>query len=176
MNELIIFSLGIVLGFFSCVVVTSLSMLVVFRRFNKDLKDKLKAAVGLEEKTIKIKERLSEVRSITEQQLTMQSRVEYPQKNAADGKYKNSLIRQIKDLEEKKALILQSIIDDGFDPVVRTIGPSGTTEEIRLSEFMGKYGPVSKKDEKVAKVINKFTVLPGGKGSGEDGSGNNTTH
>jgi hypothetical protein len=91
-----------------------------------------------------------------------------------DGKYKNSCSRQIKQLEEEKVTILQSIIKDGFDPSVNVLKEDGTTETTKLSEFLAGYSSKLAEDKKNAPIKNvgKFVVHKGGR----DDGGNTTTH
>lgn len=115
--------------------------------------------------------RLKEVRDITERQLDLQSKTDRPQKNALDGKYKNSLMAEIKELEEQKFTLLKSIIDDGFDPTVKTIGLTGELEDVKLSTLL-EYRKQAKEEEdrpKAGKQPKKkkdrkgLSVIAGGK-------------
>ncbi len=123
-----------------------------------------------------VEERMDRVRDITEEQLSLVAVVEGPQKNSLDGKFKNSIVSQMKALDEEKSAILRSILADGHDPELSAMDSSGVVQNMKLSEFMVYMGitmdPVpSKATKSKAEQIGKFTVIRGGKGD----SGN-TTH
>jgi hypothetical protein len=178
------FVLGVLAGMSSTVI-------VAFHMARKSLKEKKVATDKFLEEFNKltgnstkraesVDERLSRVKEIVNEQLDLQSRTEGPQKNAMDGKYKNSMIKTIKSLEEEKHQVLKSIIDDGFDPTVTVLGPDGVVTEMKLSEFMAQAGidmpPVKPKDKAPAAATTnksgatksgKFIVYRGGKDDGE---------
>ena len=118
-----------------------------------------------------VSDRLVKVKELTDYQLDMQSATSGPQKNALDGKYKNSLNATIKKVEEEKTELLKSILNDGYDPEVMTQGPNGI-EKMKLSALMARQGhdlnPKSKV-ENIAKPKNPFTVIKGGKSDNGDG-------
>jgi hypothetical protein len=129
-----------------------------------------------------LEDRMKRVKAIADEQVELSRRADGPQKNSLDGKYKNSLISQMKILDEEKNSILQSILSDGHDPRLKTIDGNGVITEMKLSEFMATMGYVTQKPTTpppAAKPsgperMGKFTVYRGGKDD-EDG-GNNTTH
>lgn len=114
-----------------------------------------------------INERLSKVKELTEQQLNLQSGAEGPQKNALHGRYKNGLGQEIEFLEEQKVEILKSIVKDGFDPEISTMGHDGVITKGKLSAFLTERG-ISLDDAPTEKENprSKFTVYRGGKGDG----------
>lgn len=120
-----------------------------------------------------ISDRLAKVKELTESQLEMQGAASGPQKNALDGKYKNGLNATISKIEEEKAEILQSILDDGHDPEITVKGPDGI-EKMKLSAFLVQQGynsaPKSKVEKAITKPKNPFTVVKGGK-SDDSGDG-----
>ena len=105
-----------------------------FKEFAKEL-NKVKVAI---EKMSSVQDRLSKVQEITKDQLDMQLDIDRPQMNSLDGKYKNSLSRKVKAMEEEKRDILQSILDDGFDPEITALNSDSISEKMKLSEFMSK--------------------------------------
>ncbi len=110
--------------------------------------------------------RMARIKDIAKMQMDMQAAHDGPQRNAMDGKYKNSLMRQMKELEEEKVTILNSIVKDGFDPDVNVVKEDGTSHVVKLSEFLAGYdskGYVPKSDDSKVKQVGKFTVLKGGK-------------
>ena len=125
-----------------------------------------------------IRARIRKVKDLTDMQMALQIQTDGPQRNAMDGKFKNTIIKDIKDLEEQKVEILKSIITDGFDPVISVANPDGTVETITLSQFMANKNitmPAAKDaNDKVSerkKNLSKFTVYTGGKPDG-----GSTTH
>lgn len=124
-----------------------------------------------------ISDRLAKVKELTEFQLEMQGAASGPQKNALDGKYKNGLNATFKKIEEEKAEILQSILNDGHDPEVTVQGPDGL-EKMKLSAFLVQQGydstPKSKVEKAITKPKNPFTVVKGGKS--DDGGDGQTFH
>lgn len=135
--------------------------------------------IGEKKVAISIQERLNKVKELTNEQLEMLQRADGPQRNALDGKYKNSISRTVKQMEEEKTELLRSILRDGHDPEITTLDPAGVVTKMKLSQYMVESGistdETTKQDVKAPpKNINKFTVLKGGKT--DDNSGNNTTH
>jgi hypothetical protein len=126
-----------------------------------------------------VNERLARVGDITERQLALQAQASLPSKNAVHSKHKNGVIREIQALEDEKAMILQSILDDGFDPMVVALNEKDERENIKLSEYMAKNGlSVPKSDTSETKTpaniptetlpgeprkAGKFLVYKGGK-------------
>lgn len=121
-----------------------------------------------------IRGRIRAVKELTDLQIALQVSTDGPQKNAMDGKYKNQINKQIKDLEEQKVELLKSIIDDGFDPVISVANTDGTIENLSLSAFMAqknivmqpKSGDANDKISERKKALSKFTVHTGGKPDG----------
>lgn len=146
---------------------------------NETLKEKIKAASAKLNASSSLDDRMKRVREITEEQLDMLQRSDGPQKNSLDGRYKNRLNRTVKDLEEEKNDILRSILDDGHDPEITSMGPDGIVTKMKLSEFMvdngisaAKTTKSDKAEEPKTRQVGKFTIYKGGK---DDGSGS-TTH
>ena len=68
-----------------------------------------------------LEDRMKRVKAIADEQIELHSRIDGPQKNALHGKHKNSLLSQLKALDEEKTSILQSILSDGHDPKLKAI-------------------------------------------------------
>lgn len=125
-----------------------------------------------------INARMKRVKEITQEQLDLSDRASGPQKNALDGKYKNGLIGQLKQLDDEKNEILISILKDGVDPELTTMDGAGVVTKMLLSEYMAYMGigVPQKTDPKQGPTkverMGKFTVHKGGK----DDGGGNTTH
>src|ERR1035437_409896 len=54
--------------------------------------------------------RMARIKEIAKQQMNTQAAHDGPQRNAMDGRYKNSLMKQMKELEEEKVSILHTIL------------------------------------------------------------------
>lgn len=121
-----------------------------------------------------LSDRMKRVKEISVEQLDLASRAEGPQKNALDGKYKNTLIDELKALDEERNSILVSILKDGHDPELTTMDSSGTVSQMKLSEYLAYLGVdlgSKSNDTSKAEKHHKFMVYKGGKDDG-----NNTTH
>lgn len=113
--------------------------------------------------------RLKQVQVITDQQLAIQGARDQPSKNALHSRYKNDLIQDIKKLEEEKMAILQSILDDGFDPLMNILDENGQKQELPLSHFVNKAppsAPLPTAPPSSSKRVGKFTLVKGGKDDG----------
>jgi hypothetical protein len=121
-------------------------------------------------KKSKVYKKLSQVKDIIEKQNSLNAQISMPQKNSLDGKYKNTLISEIKLLEEEKLKLLKSILDDGYDPTISTLDSSGVVSNIKLSDLISN---IAKKPEDALNSIKNtytkpqkkhaFTVIYGGK-------------
>jgi hypothetical protein len=140
----------------------------------EDLKKKLQDDLSRKDS---IKERLLKAQEITKQQLDLRAQTDMPSKNSMHSRYKNGLIGEINKLEEEKRTILESILNDGFDPIVTALDEMGNQRNISLSEFLGKTPPaenLEKDDLDISseeitpeiKKVGKFFVIKGGKGEG----------
>ena len=123
--------------------------------FYKEL-DKVRDAL---KRATDVQERVNRVKDITKQQMDMQAQTEMPQKNSLDGHYKNGLTYKIRTLEEEKREILQSILDDGFDPEITTLNAESKMETMKLSEFMGNKGNTKSLDEPKPKSKAKLKLI-----------------
>ena len=166
------------LGFMSGAISLLSYVLFLTRKSMKTKIDSIKELAKAAEESIggdtKVLDRLVKVRDIQQRQTDLLSQVDRPQKNSLDGKYKNLLNGEIKQLEEEKTAILNSILADGFDPLIAVTGFGGEAETMKLSEFMAKSGmgaPAPSKPEPKKRLL---TVVPSDD-DGDDGQGE-TTH
>lgn len=124
-------------------------------------------------------ERMQRIKDISYEQLALAGQIDQPQKNALDGKHKNFLLSEIRKLDDEKVALIQSILDDGHDPMLTALDADGVVTEMKLSEFFaamqGRRSDQQKSSpepvQRDTKQIGKFTVIRGGKNS-DDG----TTH
>jgi hypothetical protein len=144
----------------------------------KALLEQIKTRVMEEEKKKNsIKDRLFQASELAQTQMTIKGQLEMPSKNGLHSKYKNELVIELQDLEQKKIEILKSIIADGFDPMITVVNESGTKSEIPLSAYVtealstlgkitGSQPPPLPPDATNPKKGNKFIVYKGGKDDG----------
>ena len=85
-----------------------------------------------------LKARMDRAKEISNEMSDIASRLDRPQRNALDGKYKNQILARFKALEEEKFEILKSIVKDGFDPELKTTTPDGFVTTMKLSEFLAQ--------------------------------------
>lgn len=147
----------------------------------KSISKKEKAISALKKSNEELKDmnaRMKRVKDIASEMSALSQRIDGPQKNGLDGKFKNNIIGQIKLLDEEKNDLLKSIIRDGHDPEITTLDESGVKTQMKLSEYMAYMGIFMEPKESKPEVktprteqIGKFTVIKGGK---DDGG--NTTH
>lgn len=134
----------------------------------------LKTQLGdIDSAAASVETRMLRLREIAELQMELHGAADGPQRNAMDGRYKNSINKTLKELEEEKIAILTSIVSDGHDPSVNVLRADGTTETTKLSEFLaGHTSDTINENDTPVKQVGKFTVLKGGK----DDGGTPTTH
>jgi len=167
--------LGFIIGVF---VTLSCTIYYALRKFKKKsqviVQKKIVDTVEYTNKINNIKKELMKVKSITETQLSLQSQIEFPQKNSLDGLHKNRLIKEIKSLEENKVALLKGILNSGFDPDIAILDDNSKQITVKFSEYMAQLGIIADLKVGVAPTIptplknNKFTILKGGKLSEED--------
>jgi len=165
--------IGFFLGIVTTITMFMIYALVTVRKLKatkKNIVDELRKKLDEQDgKRESIIIRLKKAQAITEQQLDIRAATDQPSKNALHSRYKNGLISDIKKLEEEKLAILQSILDDGFDPTISVIDEAGQRQELPLSHFVNKAAAVTPppaQDPNVPKRVGKFVVVKGGKDDG----------
>jgi hypothetical protein len=167
----------LIIGFFLGIVATitgfMLYAMITVRKLKaakKNIVDELRKKLDEQDaKRESIIARLKQAQAITEQQLDIRAATDQPSKNALHSRYKNGLISDIKKLEEEKIAILQSILNDGFDPTISVIDETGQKQELPLSHFVSKAAattPPPTPDPNAPKRVGKFVVVKGGKDDG----------
>jgi hypothetical protein len=176
--------LGFVLGF---VIGVGLFIGYGYYQVNKIRKTKdslinaLKAkAEEIKSKEASIKDRLVEAAKLAQTQMDLRAQAEMPSSNSLHSRYKNGLVAEIADLEQRKIDILRTVLGDGFDPMITVVNDAGVREEIPLSEYvataadhLAKHGygseptpPPVPTDPGQPKKVGKFIIYNGGKGDG----------
>lgn len=130
-------------------------------------------------KSDSIKERLVKASELAQAQMALRAQAEMPSKNALHSQYKNGLVAEIADLEQKKLDLLKTVLAEGFDPVITVVNDNGSKEEMALSEYvnvaladLGQRRPSEKLPETPPtspgepKRAGKFIVYTGGKNDG----------
>lgn len=147
-----------------------------FRQAKTKITEEIKKKIDeLDGKRDSIRERLIKAQELTQQQLELRAQAEMPSKNAIHSRYKNGLIGEIGKLEEEKIVVLQSILNDGYDPTVTILDEKGNKQELPLSHFVSSaklkqddrngVPPTAGPDGNI-KRIGKFVVVKGGKDDG----------
>jgi hypothetical protein len=98
-------------------------------------KDKIKDVLDKAELLGSLKYRFKVIDGFTKEQLDLITHAERPSASAAHSKHKNQIISRLKELEGRKAEVMQSILDDGLDPVITMQTPEGP-KNIKMSEAL----------------------------------------
>ena len=169
------------MDFLSGVIVGILGVIVLGSFLVRKDANKLKQARSASAKdamagALRVKDLLKRAAEIAEQQLDLQDQAQQPSANSLHSRFKNGLISEIKRLEEEKIAVLTSIIEEGFDPVVKVSDCGTGVQELPLSEYLLSAG-IDVKKKAVApatadtnkpveepRKAGKFYVIKGGKG------------
>lgn len=128
------FILGFISGIASLVLYAHIK--VTKREKEEDLGvDKMKKDVDL---LVSVRARFLEVQKITDQQMSLLSGAERPSASALHSKHQNSIIGELKKLEEEKIAIFRSILQDGLDPNLSMI-VDGKPSTMKMSEAVSLY-------------------------------------
>lgn len=163
-------------GMVSCFLMIFVYGIIALKKQKKKIKilnDLKNKAENLGSKKDLIRERLIKAAELARTQLELRAQVEAPSKNALHSRWKNNLVKEIRDMEEEKISVLKSVLDDGFDPLVTIITSEGTKEEVPLSAYISKSEEVLAKHDANAdtpiktdtknKNEHRFVVYRGGK-------------
>jgi len=127
-----------------------------------------------------VQKRLLEAAEITKMQNEIASASSMPSSNALHSRHKNMMAARFKQLEEQKIAVLQSIVKEGYDPMVTVFnGATNQNEEVPLSHFLNVATGAPKAQQqaapptvvppesirKVEKNGKTFFVIDGGKSS-----------
>ena len=89
-----------------------------------------------------VRERISRVTEIADKQEVLIISAQTPSASASHARYKNTLIRELKALEQEKMDIFKSIVNDGIDLKMKTT-IDGKEQIISMSEILKKYEDVN---------------------------------
>lgn len=101
----------------------------------------------IKNRIISVRDRLGEVYTISQKMQELQAAMDMPSQNATHSKYKNGILGELRELEEKKNAILESILKDGIDPVIRVQNEDGSKVDMKLSEFIARQNGSEPLDE-----------------------------
>lgn len=100
-------------------------------------KDQTRKAIEDIELLGSIKYRMKLVNELTTSQMDLIGQLDRPAASATHARHKNSIIAQLKEIEEQKTDIFRSIVDDGVDPIITAYDlNSGEPKEMRMSEAL----------------------------------------
>jgi hypothetical protein len=83
----------------------------------------------------KAHQKLNEAIKISQEQYELMKAFDMPSKSASHSKYKNELAAKLKALEEEKCILLQEVLDSGYNPTI-TVLMDGEKKEIKLEEYL----------------------------------------
>jgi len=117
------------------------NMIAAFKVYEKEV-DKLVKGVNASYKQAEllgsVKERFKIFSKLTESQRALLGQVDQPSINASHSRFKNSVIRDLKQIEEDKKEVLQSILDDGIDVHISIMDTDGEITKVLISEFLSE--------------------------------------
>ena len=93
------------------------------------------------------KQRFKEISTLTNEQVTIMGQLDQPSKGASHSKWKRDAINRLKEIEQEKKDILQSLLNDNIDPLV-TVYIDGEYKKIKISELLS------------SETYQKFTETP----------------
>ena len=129
------------------------------------------------EKQESIQKRFAEIEKIREEQSSIIRALEGPSKGAAFSRFRNGAYSEVKKLEQECIDIMQSIVDDDFDPLL-TVDEGGEICKIKMSELIiklqtaldGEQSAIKTKNEKtdLKKPRTNLKLIEGGKNEQSD--------
>jgi hypothetical protein len=90
---------------------------------------------SLDDADKKAHQKLNEAIKISQEQYELMKAFDMPSKSASHSKYKNELAAKLKALEEEKCILLQEVLDSGYNPTI-TVLMDGEKKEIKLEEYL----------------------------------------
>ena len=161
---------GFFLRFFSsCVVFAIISVftdksLTKIKRssppeFKKEFRREIEELIKDAEKLGSVKYRFKLVEEITNEQTGLIKSIDRPSASAAHSRHKNGVISRLKELEDKKADIFRSILDDGLDPMITIVDPqTGAPQKLKMSEALAMRENMNQKLPKTESIFSRRNV------------------
>lgn len=158
---MILFICGFIVG-----IVSTFLILLYWgnRRYSKTLNALNETSEAFLKKTELVgsaKLRFNKIEDITADQLSLIKQLDMPSSSASHSRYKNTLIRQLSDMENEKIEIMRSIVKDGIDPVV-SFSIDGEIQKMKMSEAVTRHDAksnVTKTDSKIPHKKNKLQLV-----------------
>jgi hypothetical protein len=132
---LYMYALGVIVGVLVGILISG-----EFQRFNisnllKTFKKELLRAYEEGVKYGAVQLKIERINEISKTQIDYMGSLERPNASAAHARHKNSLVSQVKALEEEKIALFKSMLEGGVDPLL-TVMIDGATKNIRASELL----------------------------------------
>lgn len=138
-------------------------------------RSKMKDAIKEIELIGSIKYRIEKINEITQLQLSLLSQMDRPSASASHSRYKNEIVRHMKQLEEEKFNIFRSILKDGFDGNIN-VSIDGKMQSLKISEVIAMYDgqqqqpnpPQNKTDSISPREEKRLRLVINNKGNQDD--------
>jgi len=132
---LYMYGIGVIVG-----VIVGILINNEYRKFNinsllKTVKKELMKAYEAGVKYGAVQLKIQRINEISKIQIDYMSSLNRPNASAAHARHKNSLVSQVKALEEEKIALFKSMLEDGADPLL-TVAIDGTTKSMKASELL----------------------------------------
>lgn len=78
---------------------------------------------------------------LSKEQARLITQLSLPSKNSSHDSYKREILEEVKEIEKTKMAIFKTIVEDGFDPMVKVYDGNSPnqTKEITMSEAVLRY-------------------------------------
>lgn len=127
-----------------------------------------------EQKVASIKEMLTKASEMANTQQALRAQIEMPSMNAVHSRYKNGLVSELHDLEQKKLDLLNTVLGSGYDPMITAINEAGIKQEMLLSAYVKQAAGLLSTNQPTTPPVDpsqprkagKFMVYKGGKDDG----------
>jgi len=87
-----------------------------------------------------IEDKLRKADEIQRELIDLAMAQDEPQRNSLDGRHRGRQYGKFKQLEDEMNSVLQSILDDGYDPELACMNDAGDMTSMKLSELMKQRG------------------------------------
>ena len=128
------------IGTLAGALLTAITIIIQAKRIEKkyQVEEDQRAMVLIEEisKIKAIKSLFAEATKIAEEQANLISQVDQPSRSASHSRYKNGIVGRIKELENRKLDIFESILENGVDPLIMVGDGTDEPTEMRMSELV----------------------------------------
>lgn len=79
---------------------------------------------------------MEQIQELNDQQSTLIASLDQPSKNASHSKYKNTIVREIDHIEQKKIQIFNKVLKAGYDPKISIKRRGGAEETMTISQYV----------------------------------------